>query len=68
MIGALECSYACVALVDSLVVLEELLELLGGEACAIGIVEEEESSLAKKAICLSCLASSIQSSSFVEHC
>ena len=40
-------------------VLGELLELLGCEACAIGGVDEEESSLAKKAICLSFLASSM---------
>ena len=59
MIGALECSYACVALVDSLVALVELVELLGCEACAIGVVKEEESPLAKKAIYLSCLASSM---------
>ena len=59
MVGALECSYAYVALVDSFVVLGELLRLLECEACAIRGVGEEESSLAKNAICLSFLASSV---------
>ena len=59
VVGALDYSYACVALGDAFVVLREIFGLFDGKSCAIGVVIEEESLLEKEANFLAWFPSSM---------